>query len=239
MATNRTRRSRNRRDNIVELTGPQRDSLLHGHDFFGGAFQSEDDRREAWKLHRAGLLAFWLQDPDEWLTAGNQNGFGNPAPGGPGTRPSAWWMYDMPNEPLTTISPAEQIALETEKRGEAVYTGDSEHPQSYFYNDEQETSVEYLRRLKLLTKDETAYLKRLSKDVTDWDFLQRNGWLTAGGRRRWFLGCRSYTAKGIASARLDLQYLARLNLSPVVTRDDMGKDHSTLWQMADMVIIQD
>jgi len=241
MGTNRTKRGRNRRDNVADLTGAQRDSLLHGHDFFGDAWKQPGDRRKAWGIHRAGLLAFWLQDPDEWLNAGNRQGFGSPAPGGAGTRPAAWWDFDA-TEPLRTVTPAEQIALEIEKRGEAEYLGTDEHPQSYFYTDEQETSVEYLRRLKLLTKDETAYLKRLSKDVTDWYFLQRNGWLTAGGRRQWFQSwCRSLTAKGIASARLDLQYLARLGLSPIIPRHDMGpeSERSALWQLADMVIITD
>lgn len=236
MATNRTRRSRNRRDNIVALTGPQRDSLLHGHDFFRDAWQTPDDRRKAWELHKADLMIFWLQDPDEWLAAGNQRNFGNPEPGGPGTRPCAWWDFDAKDEPRPfTIESL--IALETEKRG------DPDHSLDFaVFHDCEESAVVYLHRLKLLSKPETAYLKRLSKDPTDWDFLQRNGWLTAGGRRQWFLSwCRSLTPKVIASRRLDLQYLARLGLSPVVPRHDMGpeSEHLELWQLADLVIIPD
>jgi hypothetical protein len=241
MATNRTRRSRNRRDNIVALTGPQRDDLLHGHDFFKGAWQGPDDRRKAWELHRDDLVQFWTQDPDAWLAAGNQRDFGNPEPDGPGTRPRAFWDFDAV-EDMVTISPAEQIEMEILKRGEADYTGNADIPQSYFYQDQGETEVAYLHRLELLSKGELAYLQKLSPDPTDWDFLQRNGWLTAGGRRWWFLSfCRNLTPKGIASARLDLLYLQRLGLSPVVPRDVMEQEseHSAFRQLADLVIIEE
>lgn len=100
MATNRRKIMRNRRGNIQNLTGPQLDSLLHGHDFFQDAFKDDAERREAWELHRADLMAYWLQDLDEWLSAGNVNRFGHPSPDGPGTRPAAWWNYDAPAEPL-------------------------------------------------------------------------------------------------------------------------------------------
>lgn len=208
-----------------KLTGAQKDSLLHGHEFFGGAFQSEDDRRKAWEIHRAELLTFWTQDPGEWLNAGNRQGFGNPAPGGPGTRPAAWWDYDAP-EALRIISTAEQIALEIEKRGEPEYTADKEHSQSFYYDGADETEVAYLSRLGLLSAGEVEFFRRLSPDPSDWGFLQRHGWTTAGDRRRWFLDwCRNLTPLGIESRRLDLEYLRKLGLSPVLREGDINDMH--------------
>jgi hypothetical protein len=100
--------------------------------------------------------------------------------------------------------------------------------------------VSYLHWLKLLSKAEIVYFNALSPDSSDWDLLQRKGWVTVEGRRRWFLmWCRALTEKGVACYRRDLLYLQGLGLSPVVPLHDMGpeSEYSSTWKLADFVII--
>ena len=76
----------------------QREELLTGLDYsaLGGGFGGDDQiRRLAWERHRDELLAYWTGT----AAAGEYRGdLGEPRPGGPGTRPWAWWTYDAPEE---------------------------------------------------------------------------------------------------------------------------------------------
>jgi hypothetical protein len=62
----------------------------------GDAFD-EDAARADWLEHRDEILSYWTQPREEWLRA-DKVGFANPPPGGPGTRPAAWWWFDAPVE---------------------------------------------------------------------------------------------------------------------------------------------
>jgi hypothetical protein len=231
----RAQRTRKKKQNLEVLTPGQLESLLDDHMFFGNVYPDDETRRHAWKLHRDELMEYWLQDPDAWLEAGNKGTFGTPQPGGPGTRPSSWWEYTA-NKPLNIVTAAEQIDQETAKRGKPQYDDPS------FYHDREETEVSYLHQLKLLSPAELEYLNKISPDPSDWDFLQWNDWLTAHGRREWFrMWCRNLTDKGVESRRLDLLYLQKLGLSPVIPRSYMGpeSDHSAAWKLADLIILPD
>jgi hypothetical protein len=101
-----TRRAKLRRPGFE----PQhRAQLLHGHDFFGDAYGETighrsrtrgifdaDAARADWVENREELLAYWLQDPTRWQRDPDVSGFHQPEPGGPGSRPAAWWWFDAP-----------------------------------------------------------------------------------------------------------------------------------------------
>jgi hypothetical protein len=57
----------------------------------------EDSPREDWQEHRDDLVDYWTQSQAEWLRVG-EFGFAHPRPGGPGTRPWAWWAFASPPE---------------------------------------------------------------------------------------------------------------------------------------------
>jgi len=117
MPTSRHRYSRT----PTELSVWQREQLLSGHDFilghgygdpwadqpilepggsvwsdgFPGAPWLEDEAKVDWQANKQELMAYWAQDPIEWAKT-NVSQFGYPRPGGPGTRPWAWWWFDSP-----------------------------------------------------------------------------------------------------------------------------------------------
>lgn len=84
-----------------DLTPRQRTWLLTGTDWAFldtdagphglGGFPHERSARLAWVACRDELMAFWLEEPTTWT---GKNGFETPAPGGPGTRPWAWWRFE-------------------------------------------------------------------------------------------------------------------------------------------------
>jgi len=120
---------RERREKPEELNGRQRYRLLTGTDWSFPrvpGFEHDVEERASWERHRDELMEFWLQDPEEWEKANpDRDQWVEPVPGGPGTRPWAWWEYDAP-EPRR------------------VYPG---RP----IGEEREPQIDYLRRLDLLT----------------------------------------------------------------------------------------
>lgn len=93
------RRAKLRREGF---TAAHRAQLLTGVDMFqdvygnGARLDAESAQRD-WAEHREALLAFWLQDPPAWHRS-HRRELDNPAPGGPLTRPWAWWSFDAPRE---------------------------------------------------------------------------------------------------------------------------------------------
>ena len=153
-------------DGLRVLSARQRTYLLTGHDWWflepAGTnipekpFMSEEAERAGWFAHRDELLADWTQDSVEWATR-NRPGFDNPEPGGPGTRPSGWWTHEAPE-------PRRQLAGST--AGQARYYFGMATPWSYEDGaPEFESEAEYLKRLKLLTKEERTALK--GQDYSD------------------------------------------------------------------------
>lgn len=84
-----------------EFSRDRREHLLIGHALLGIGYGHDRVDLEAaaadWEVHRGELMAFWTQDPAAWHRE-NRAGFYNPAPGGPGTRPAAWWWFDVPGD---------------------------------------------------------------------------------------------------------------------------------------------
>lgn len=136
----RTRRSRAR------YSEDHKEQLRTGDDFFENAFGNganfrEDDAAEAWEALREEVLG-------EHLTRN------------PGTRPWAWWAFE-PREPRLCIDAV---------RGEPEAEGDEEEASLHFgiwspywgKNRAElhfESQAHYLRRYRLLTKAERAYLE--------------------------------------------------------------------------------
>jgi hypothetical protein len=53
--------------------------------------------RADWNEHRVELLDFWIQDPTPWPEHGpSGERFSYVRPGGPGSRPWAWWRFTAP-----------------------------------------------------------------------------------------------------------------------------------------------
>ncbi len=83
---------RPRRDGLPgRLSKWQRWHLLTGH-HYGSGFVDEAAAREAWAAHREALMAYWTRSD---LTPEDES----PEPGGPGTRPWAWWRFEAAAEP--------------------------------------------------------------------------------------------------------------------------------------------
>jgi hypothetical protein len=93
-----------------------RAQLLDGHDFFGDAYGDPSGHRsrtrgpfdaaaarEDWEASREELLAYWLQDPALWEREPDVSNFHQPTPGGPGSRPAAWWWFAAP-EPRRIVA---------------------------------------------------------------------------------------------------------------------------------------
>ena len=111
MPTTRRRRTRPRQP---EYTVAHECFLLTGHAWFdlypygnpthdvdgwkaGSRPFDEDACRADWEAHREALLAYDLQDPEEWRKTHHTSfGWGGEAPGGPGSRPWAWWQFEAP-----------------------------------------------------------------------------------------------------------------------------------------------
>ena len=93
-------RVRTRRSRTPGYEVRHRYQILTGGDFFGAYGEGEHfDHRTAqvhWQEHRAELLAYWTQPFEAWRREHGQTSFENPEPGGPGTRPWAWWEFEAP-----------------------------------------------------------------------------------------------------------------------------------------------
>ena len=109
----------------------------------------EETCRADWLEQRDELMAHWMQDPAIWGKT-NQPSFAVVEPGGPGTRPWAWWYFDAP-EPRPVVgetAPGNVATVPRQvRRGGAVY----------------ETERAFLERHGLLSEDERAYLADQSK----------------------------------------------------------------------------
>jgi hypothetical protein len=79
-----------------------------------GRPRDDAEARADWEEHRAELMTFWTQDPTAWR-ATNHQGFFSPAPGGPGTRPAAWWWFDAPPALRLGDGPIEPPTPENER----------------------------------------------------------------------------------------------------------------------------
>ncbi|MBI3776773.1 MAG: hypothetical protein HY273_14725 [Gammaproteobacteria bacterium] len=176
MPTNRTRVARHRKEKPT-LGPAERYYLLTGFWFSPGEL-GDDDAASLWLDHRDTLLSFWIQDADAYRLP-KDRGFYDDVPGGVGTRPAAWWWFDVPEE-RRTVTAAEIIATEVAALGQA------QHGEDYYrHHDLSETSYSYLLRLKLFTTAEKAYFARFPAiKAADWDLLQRNDWHTKEGRDR-------------------------------------------------------
>ena len=89
-----------RRTPSPTLTNEKRSQLLDGDDFLSRAY-GDDGWKEAqaradWLEWRDELVQFWTQPPPAHEARDAPHGFYNPTPGGPGTRPWAWWYFDAP-----------------------------------------------------------------------------------------------------------------------------------------------
>src|SRR5262245_45500010 len=91
------RKQRQLKRRIDLLTDDQKEMLLTGHDWFR-TFRSPEEIERVWFENRDHLLQYWLQDPETWKKKG-KDPLGEPEPGGPGTRPWAWWKFEAPEEP--------------------------------------------------------------------------------------------------------------------------------------------
>ena len=89
MATNRKRTPRSRKD-IIQLDDSVREYLLYGTSEEGTPgnelccsrfFDQGQEIMEAWEAHKGTLLKEWIERQ-------------------PGTRPSRWWWYEAPAEPV-------------------------------------------------------------------------------------------------------------------------------------------
>lgn len=145
-------RRRRRKPDDSRFTDAHRLELLTGMDLFDEGFRADEKaRRAAWFAHRDQLLAFWLQDPETVNST--------PAPGGPGTRPWAWWRYEAPglrrelgNAPLKPCPVSgESFGIPLGYRHPGY---DPDDPPIY------ETEAAYLARHGLLTADERAQLAK-------------------------------------------------------------------------------
>jgi hypothetical protein len=100
-----------RNDLRVDYTPMHRAQLLHGHDLLHSAYGCGshcgrpldwDLIKDHWAEHRAELLGYWAQPKSAWLAAG-RFGMADPEPGGPFTRPFAWWALDCPRPILEAV----------------------------------------------------------------------------------------------------------------------------------------
>jgi hypothetical protein len=106
MPTNRKRRARawspdlNDYERQLLLDGPEA-VLIAGEGFRGlthfAASAAEraasmGDARAAWVIHGPALLRWWLGEGED----ATRKPWAWVAPGGPGTRPWAWWQFDAP-----------------------------------------------------------------------------------------------------------------------------------------------
>lgn len=90
MATNRTRKTRSKRNKVNGLSEGDRQWLLHGWSIAGpwnrGMLMPEDMEQRLWEQHKDSLMETW-HHPDAYT------GSKFFAPRGPFTRPYAWWRY--------------------------------------------------------------------------------------------------------------------------------------------------
>ncbi|MBI2526753.1 MAG: hypothetical protein HYY95_27660 [Candidatus Rokubacteria bacterium] len=129
----------------------RRAHLLIGHDLLGHGYGREDDfDAEAaggdWREHREELVTFWGQDPVAWRQA-NRPGFDAPEPGGPGTRPVAWWWWDAPADERRVLGLAPIDEADRRRMG-ALYLRDVL----------LESQATYLQRHALLSPEEERCL---------------------------------------------------------------------------------
>jgi hypothetical protein len=140
-----------------ELTEEQREKLLTGRDWFELAFDQEGQEREAWFENREELLHYWSQDPSNAPP-------GAPRPGGPGTRPWAWWKYESKGPRRRTAGSG---TAAQDPRQEYTF-GMPRYWSSYSMNDPPafEAEHEFLKRWGLLTREEEEALthERPDKD---------------------------------------------------------------------------
>ena len=111
---------RRERVNVDKLLPRQRTYLLTGRDWDfldhelgrhgNGGFPDERASKLAWGTHRDALLSFWVQDPGAWS---GERSLGNPAPGGAGSRPWAFWHFDakVPRVVIEQLEPARKNEL--------------------------------------------------------------------------------------------------------------------------------
>ena len=166
--------------------------LLRGHTLVDGeGFEDDEDARRAmWFEHRDELLAYWIQDPARWKRPSGMSAIDHPEPGGPGTRPWAWWRYEAPEmrRPIKGTLPDRLMIAGSGKPGlvwaarpkgcddkdwrEATYYGGPHYlggdvPWVY------EAESDYLARLGLLTDAERRWL-RGRKPSPDENFPDEN-----------------------------------------------------------------
>jgi hypothetical protein len=180
----------------AELDAPTRAYLLTGH-YFGRHYRYDEmptePFRTLWLEHRDDLLTFWLGDPDAY----NSQGGYDICPGGPGTRPWAWWQWAAPPAPL--------------KMRKALFGLEFSEP-----------DYAYLRRHRLFTAAEFAYFARFPKITPrDWARLQSEDWHSRKGRELWLRQHINLTPKGERWRKGILDYWHRLGLEQT---EELGYD---------------
>lgn len=142
-----------------EFSEDRREHLLLGFSLLGKGYGRDRGDLEAaeadWRAHRGELLAFWTQDPAAWKRD-NREGFYTPAPGGPGTRPWGWWVFDAPRgEPRRRLD-----GTPTPPEAAAFFgmwdIGDEAH--GPLFAEEFESEAAYLARHHLLLPSERLAL---------------------------------------------------------------------------------
>lgn len=110
-----------RRDPKVRrgLTPESRDYLLSGLALTGDAL-GDDAAAALWSEHRLALIAFYISNPAGWTPNISGGAFYDPPPGGPGTRPWAFWQFEAP-EARRVLAPAVEAWAQPTLEREADY----------------------------------------------------------------------------------------------------------------------
>jgi len=124
------------------------------HDWFLDVFADDAAERAAWEHLRDGLLPAWIAEH-------------------PGTRPRAWWKFDMPAgtrreridgepHPHDQVIPGEYV--DPDRR---LFFGKAQRVAMRERNAEYETQGSFLERHDLLTADERRALKKKRSEYDD------------------------------------------------------------------------
>ena len=149
MPTNRSRRKRGRLEGFHEGRWLH---LLTGTDFFSeyGSPPNIAQMLDDYQKYRDELLDYWTQDNAKW--EGEVSNLWTPEPGGPGTRPWAWWQFEAPKSRRQISGRGEPLEGSPTSFGKPTSWKriDPSDPPEY------ESERAYLERLGLSMKNEVS-----------------------------------------------------------------------------------